>query len=148
MTLSEFLDPDCFLKLKGSNKTEILEEIIDFVSKKSGFNRKKLANAVWKREKVMSTGICQGLAIPHVRLPKLFNFEVVIGICSKKIKDYESLDNHPIRIVVFIAAPQGEHEKYLSLLSKVAEKLKQEHIIGAMMKERSPEKLYKILKEL
>lgn len=148
MTFSEFLNPDCFLMLKGSNKAEILEEIIDFVSKRSGFDRKKLAKAVWKREKMMSTGICQGLAIPHVRLPELSSFELVIGICSKKIKDYESLDNHPIQIVVFIAAPEGEHEKYLLLLSKVAEKLKKENIIGAILKEREPEKVYRILKEL
>jgi len=83
-----------------------------------------LRRAVYDREAVMSTGIGQGIAIPHVRIDAVTAPAVGVGVSNSGI-DFDTLDNEPVHILVLFAMPSGSQKEYLGLLAKVMTALKQ-----------------------
>ena len=83
-----------------------------------------LKQSIFSREKLMSTGIGLGIAIPHVRIKGVDNIIIAIAINKDGIKDYESLDGSPVRMVIMIIAGEEQHRDYLMLLSQIVKILK------------------------
>jgi mannitol/fructose-specific phosphotransferase system IIA component (Ntr-type) len=124
MSLQEYLKPDAIVRLHGTSKQQVLDELIDYAAGHADISRDRLASAVWEREEMMSTGICRGIAIPHVRIKELSRLHLFIGVCDHPIADYECMDNAPVRVLVFIGAPSGQQKAYLQLLARISQKLK------------------------
>jgi fructose-specific phosphotransferase system IIA component len=82
-----------------------------------------LARAVHEREAIMSTGIGQGIAIPHVRMEGITAPTVAVGISAGGL-DFDTLDNEPVQVVVLFAMPAGSQKEYLGLLAQVMKALK------------------------
>ncbi len=122
--LQDYLKPDAILRLHGRSKQEVLDELAVYAAAHAGVARDCLAKAIWQREEMMSTGICRGIAIPHVRIRELSRLHLFIGVCDHPVADYECMDNVPVRVIVFIGAPAGEQEAYLRLLARISQKLK------------------------
>ncbi len=148
MKLSDYLTVEHVIILNGSTKSQAMSEMVvaadDFSEK---VDQEELLKAVWEREKMMSTGIGQGLGIPHVRLTGLADAAVAVGVSRDGIADYESLDNKPVHIIVLIAAPQGRHEIYIRLLARVANVLKQDDVRMAIIEAEDQAEVYRILTE-
>lgn len=105
-------------------KNDALNAMVDAVaSTDSVTDGEALRLAVYDREDVMSTGIGQGVAIPHVRIDEVIAPTVGVGISAKGI-DFDTLDNEPVHIVVLFAMPSGSQKDYLGLLAKVMMALK------------------------
>ncbi len=148
MKISDYLTLDHAMILTGTTKVDALNEIVKAADNFcDSIGTEKLARAVWEREKMMSTGIGQGLGIPHVRLPGLDNAVMAVGVSRNGIADYESLDNKPVHIIVLIAAPQGRHEIYIRLLAKVANILKQDDIRKDIVEADDAARVHRILTE-
>jgi len=146
--LVEYLTPERVVLLTATTKAEVLEEMIDVMVASDGdIPRGGLSQEVWKREKLMSTGIGHGLAIPHVRMEAITKATMVVGISREGITDYESLDKKPVHIVVLIAAPAGQHEVYIRLLAKIADVLKEEPLRQAILEAADPAVIHRILIE-
>ena len=79
---------------------------------------------------MMTTGVGKGLALPHIRVPGFPVPLVIIGICKEPISDYKSLDNEPIRLIVFIAADERDQDAYIRLLGSVSMKLKDPAVVN------------------
>ena len=148
MKISDYLTLEHVVILTAATKVEALDELVSAADDFSeSIGTEELSRAVWDREKMMSTGIGQGLGIPHVRLPGLSDAAMAVGVSKAGISDYESLDNKPVRIIVLIAAPQGRHEIYIRLLAKVANILKQDDIRKAIAESDAAAEVYRILTE-
>jgi len=148
MRISDYLMLEHVVILTAATKAEALDELVSAADDFSeNISQEELARAVWEREKMMSTGIGQGLGIPHVRLPGLSDAAMAVGVSRNGIADYESLDNKPVHIIVLIAAPQGKHEIYIRLLAKVANVLKQDDIRKAISETDDAAEVYRILTE-
>jgi len=146
MTVAEFLTPERTLLLSASTKDEALDELMDcLVATGLEVDRETLAAAVRKREKLMSTGIGQGIAVPHVRLPGVSRMNMAVGVSREGIADYESLDAEPVRIIVLIVAPQGDHEGYIRLLASTTDVLKQPELRRAVIEADDATQVYRIL---
>ena len=145
MNLKDYLTEDRILVLQGSTKTEILAELAEKISQNGSIKTSDLLAAVNEREKLMSTGIGHGLAVPHVRLKKLRQLKVALGVCPTGVSDYVSLDDEPVKIIVMIAAPDGQHEAYIKLLAKVVESLKQEKVRKTIQQAKTASEIYDIL---
>ena len=148
MQISDYLTPQRIAILAGTTKVEAIDELVDLLANSDlGVTREELRRAVWKREEMMSTGIGNGLAVPHVRLVGIKAAAMAVGISPAGIADYESLDKQPVRIIVLIAAPEGEHETYIRLLALTADVLKlplsRQKIIAA----KSTDEIYAVLTE-
>ena len=145
--LTQYLTPERVTVLTGTTKADALQELIDVIVASNGVKGDELAKEVWKREELMSTGIGNGLAIPHVRLAGVKHASIAVGVSAEGIADYESLDKKPVHIIVMIVAAAGEHETYIRLLAKVADVLKEEDFRQAVVAAGDPAEIHRILTE-
>lgn len=146
MNVADYLAPDRILLLSGATKAEALDQLIDRMADSGvGVDRDALSQAVWKREQLMSTGVGQGIAVPHVRLQGVPRTCMAVGVSRRGIADYESLDGAPVHIIVLIVAVQGDHEGYIRLLASTTDVLKQEKLREAVVEAENPEDIYRIL---
>ncbi len=126
----KYLDTNCVLLLEGTTKKAALEEIIALATTRCTLDESQLRELIWKREKMMTTGVGKGLALPHIRVPGFPVPLVIIGICKEPITDYKSLDSEPIRLIVFIAADERDQDAYIRLLGSVSSKLKDPAVVS------------------
>lgn len=111
--------------LHSRTKTEALLELIDIVGAEGCVkDLEGLKKEIFYREQIMSTGIGQGIGIPHVRFPGIKEPLVLIGVSPKGVEDYESLDGEMIRLVFMILVNENHHKEYLRILSLIVQRLK------------------------
>ena len=140
------LDAKCVLTLTGETKKAALEEIISFATTRCTLDDAQLRELIWKREKMMTTGVGGGLALPHIRVAGFPTPVIIIGLCRTPITDYKSMDEVPIQMIVFIAADERDQEAYLKLLGSVSASLKDRSVIGKIMENMNdPEAVLKLL---
>ncbi|MCI6287713.1 MAG: PTS sugar transporter subunit IIA [Lentisphaeria bacterium] len=142
----KYLQPDSILLLEGETKKSVLEEIISYATTRCTLDDTQLREAIWKREKMMTTGIGNGLALPHIRVAGFPAPLVIIGLCQKPITDYRTLDNEPVRLIVFLAADEKDQEAYLKILGSISVTLKDKETMAEILA-ASPdkEKIFSIL---
>ena len=144
--LLEYLTANRVVLLTSQTKDAALAELVDvLVRDEPTLDRQTVIDEIAKREAMMSTGIGNRLAIPHVRLKGIKNAAVAVGVAPAGIPDYESLDQQPVSIVVMIVAPAGEHETYIRLLARVAEVLKDDAMRNAIIDATDPATIHSLL---
>ncbi|MDR2467990.1 MAG: PTS sugar transporter subunit IIA [Spirochaetaceae bacterium] len=121
MLLSEVFLPEFIIDdLQADDKEEVFEEMVDHFCRVTKLNvREEVLAALREREAKMSTGIQNGIAIPHGKSAAVKNVFGVLGI-SKKGIDYDSLDGKPVHLVLMLLAPPVEAEHHLHLLQRMA----------------------------
>jgi len=108
------------LDIKASDKYQIINKLVKSLNTAKD-KEEMLNNAVIQREKIGSTGIGNGIAIPHTRSMVVKDLMVSIGRPIKPI-DFGALDNEPVRLVfLLVAPPYASKREYLILLGKIAE---------------------------
>ncbi len=129
MSLASYLKSEQVKILAGRTKAEVLDELIALLCKCfPSVDRQVLQDAISHRESLMSTGIGQGLAVPHARLAGVIEPMVVVGISKSGVAEYDSLDGAAIHIVLLIVAGKGQHEPYLRLLAASVDLLKDQAV--------------------
>ncbi len=143
MRIRDHLSPGRIVLLQSGRKAQALDELVRLLADATpGVSREELSRAVMRRESLMSTGIGQGLAFPHVRMAGFGEVAMAIGVSRKGIGDYESLDGQPVHIVLLIGAPAGQHEAYIRLLAVVTEALKDVKLREAILAAETPGEIY------
>jgi mannitol/fructose-specific phosphotransferase system IIA component (Ntr-type) len=127
-------------------KADALEQLVDVLARCVGHDRETMLRAVLHREQLMSTGIGNHLAVPHVRLERLGAPAVAVGIYPEGIAGYDSMDKEPVRIVLLIAAPKGQHETYIRLLAAAVEVLRNPETRQAVLSALTPADVAALLK--
>ena len=146
MILSNVLNKKRILFLDCTTKAEALKSLIDSLSDAPEItDREELAEGIFHREELMSTGIGLGIAVPHVRLASVKDIVMAVGICRKPLEDYESLDGLPINFVFMIVAGKEQHTQHLRLLSSISSLFKDEKLHASLLHVRSTDEFYSIL---
>ena len=114
--LKDVITLDCIdTDLKGTTKSEIIDEMVDILYKNGKLNdREEYKQEILKREAQSSTGMEEGIAIPHGKTKAVKIPTVAIGI-SKKGVDYESLDGEPSHLFFMIAAPENSNDSHIEI---------------------------------
>ncbi len=108
------------LDLKVSNKKVVLKQLIKLFELDE-LHENLLYNSVLQREEMGSTGIGNGIAIPHTRSMVVTDMMIAIGRPEKPL-DFDAIDGEPVRLIFLIVAPPyGSKSEYLILLGKIAE---------------------------
>ncbi len=108
------------MHLRSTHKTDILRELVDFLSINEDFtqeNRKDFLEDLLEREKILSTGLESGVAIPHARSSAITKTQIVIGLKPEGV-DFTALDNKPSSIFILIASPT--ESPHLEILAKIS----------------------------
>ena len=146
MELKDYIDQKLISLLKGKRKEKVLLELIDLICKKKELSsRKEIKEAIFHREKLMSTGIGLRIAVPHARIKGVKELIMAVGVSSKGIPDYETIDDNPVKIVVLIIAGEKQHKAYIQVLSLIVSKLKDNEVREKIIKAKNRKELYEIL---
>ena len=141
------LSVDRVVDLSSRTQEECLKEMIDVLAgAPEVHDTGAFREAIYEREKIMSTGIGFGLAIPHAKTQGVSDFVLALGR-SKEGVEYDTLDGKPVHIVVMIAGPEGEQEQYLRLLARLMLILKKESYRRRIMAAGDPEEIVDVFEE-
>ncbi len=145
MAISALLSPQkIFIDTDVSSKKKLLELIANIAADQTQLSESTIYNNLLNRERLGSTGLGQGFAVPHARLPDL---EKTVG-CFFRLKqpvNFESPDNRPVDLVFTIIIPQEATEEHLLILSSVARVFSDADICEAIRTADSKEEIEKII---
>jgi len=111
-------------ELRGSTKKQVLEELIDgLLRHKPQLDRERLMGVLLERERLGSTGIGDGIAIPHGKLKDLDQLALSFGRSTQGV-DFESMDGKPVHLFFLLVAPENCAGIHLRALAKIARLLK------------------------
>ena len=148
MKFENIICKESCLLLQQNVKTEVLIELMELIHTNNLYDDLEgLKKDIFYREQLMSTGLGQGIAIPHVRIPGLDVPIIALGVQPKGIKDYGSLDNEPVKIVVMILVGAEQQKVYLRILSQLMMKLKSSEFKDALLKAEDGDALYALIQE-
>jgi len=148
MIITDFLKEDCILvNLRSKEKKEALSELLGLL-KKNGYikDSEEILETVLDREKLGSTGIGQGIAVPHAKTDQIENLVGAVGISDTGIS-FNSLDGEPVNIMFLIIAPTKSIGLHLKALAKIARLLKNRTFRNALRSAKTPAEVINIIKE-
>ncbi|GAB3288681.1 PTS IIA-like nitrogen regulatory protein PtsN [Pseudidiomarina andamanensis] len=143
MDLSTLLSPDCTrCAVDGSSKKKVLELIGQLAAPRlSGTTSFDVFESLLNRERLGSTGIGMGVAIPHGRLASANKPVAVLFTLSSPI-DFDAIDNQPVDIIFALLVPEDQHEQHLQTLASVAQRLNDKNCTRALRDAHSDQELY------
>ena len=142
--LSDLLDKKRIIKVEASDKYGALEQMVKVMAKSPAVGKKdELIKAIWDRERVMSTGMGLGIAVPHAKIASVKDFVLAVGVCKEPI-DFQAFDNEPVKIIVMIAGPDGHQDCYLKILARCAMILKNEENRKKILETNNPKEVIKL----
>ena len=133
------------LNLKGSTKSEIIDELVEMLNVAGKLNDKEeYKKQILKRESQSSTGLEEGIAIPHAKTAAVKIPSIAFGI-SKNGVDYESLDGEPSKLFFMIAAPANASDTHIEILSKLTTMLLDDEVREKLLEVKTPQEVIDIL---
>ncbi len=150
MDFRSMINKQSICLLEKKKKKQVLLKLIDCAVKQGAVREQDagaLTERIFHREKLMSTGIGIGLAIPHVRFEGVKKPLIIIGIQPEGIADYVSIDDKPVELVVMILMAQNQHREYIALLSHVVAFLKTDAIKEKLIMAETAAAAYELIKD-
>lgn len=127
--------------LKADNKTEVLDKLIRSL-KVSEEQREAVKKAIYEREKIVSTGVGRGIAMPHCKIELLEEDYGAVAVLDKPIS-FESIDEEPVEYIFLLASPKDNDRKHLKLLSKISRMLNNKNFRSKLKQQNSSGKILK-----
>jgi nitrogen PTS system EIIA component len=145
MPLTDLVAPNAIVPaLKVNGKKQAIQELAAKAAKLSGQNERLIFDTLMQREKLGSTGVGNGIAIPHGKLPKL---EKLFGLFARLDRpiDFEALDGQPVDLIFLLLAPEAAGADHLKALARVARLLRDADVVRKLRDSRDAEALYAVL---
>jgi PTS system nitrogen regulatory IIA component len=130
--------------LKVNGKKQAIQEIAARAAELSGLSERTIFETLLQREKLGSTGIGHGIAIPHGKLPKLDRLFGLFARLDRPI-DFEALDGQPVDLIFLLLAPEGAGADHLKALARVARLLRDPDVANKLRESRDADALYAVL---
>lgn len=149
MTVSDVLKNDRIaLHLKSDTKESALRELTELLYKSGALTDKDaFLNDVLTRESISTTGIGNGIAIPHGKSANVLETTVAIGRCEKQL-EWESVDDKPVNFIVLLAVNENDRTGvHVKLLSQMARKLASEETCNRLVNAKTAEEITSIFSE-
>jgi len=130
--------------LKANSKKQLLQELATLAARGCDLDEREIYDALLQRERLGSTGIGSGLAIPHGRFSGLQQLHGVFARLDRAI-DFESVDGVPVDLVFVLLAPEGAGADHLQGLARIARLMRNPSVAQSLRTTRDPAALYSIL---
>ncbi|GMO67010.1 MAG: PTS sugar transporter subunit IIA [Endomicrobiia bacterium] len=148
MKIMDFLDQDSvIIDLKASDKKLAIVELVEILKiEKKVKKTDEVIDVVLEREKLGSTGIGQGVAIPHGKIDALREQIGVLGVSQKGI-EFNSLDGEPVHIIFLLVGPVDVVGQHLKALSRISRLFKDKFLRQAIRNANTAEEVVKIIQQ-
>jgi len=144
MKIKEILRPDCVLVEKtASSKKQLLEKLAYLAAEKTGLDDMIILNALVERERLGTTGIGRGVALPHTRLEGLK--EIFCAFMKTNSTNFEAIDNKPVDLLFLLLVPENAGADHLKALASLSRLLRDEKVTEKLRKSDLPKELYSII---
>ena len=144
--IADYLDVKLITFLEVSSREEALKALVNlFDQNKKLISKEDFYKAILHREKIVSTGIGMGVAIPHAKMSTFKDFYIAIGIIKGKGLDWDSIDKAPVNIIFMIAGPENQQTEYLQVLSLLTMIIKNEKVRKQLILAPTGQDVIKIL---
>jgi len=146
--ISDFLKTDAiFMDIKAREKLDAIKELVEkMVSNKFVEDGKEFMSALAKRENLESTGIGDGIAIPHARTNAVQNLVLAFARSPEGV-DFSAIDGKPSHLIFLIASPEGKKSEYIMALAKLSRLLRKEPVRDQLKAASSPKEILDIIKK-
>jgi PTS system nitrogen regulatory IIA component len=147
MDLSDLVKPDAILSsLKANSKKQALQALAARAAEMTGLEEREIFETLVQREKLGSTGVGGGIAIPHGKLPGL---ERIFGLFARLPKpiEFEALDDQPVDLIFLLLAPEGAGADHLKALARIARLFRETGVAGKLRASTDKSALYSVLTE-
>lgn len=142
VSITDYLDDRLVVFLHSETQGAAIDELIealDFANRLK--DKEKFHQAILNREKIVSTGIGLGVAIPHAKLPGYDQFFIVIGVQEGRGIDWNSLDGSQVHLIFMIGGPDNRQTEYLNILSRLTMAIKDSDRRKALLKATSAQQV-------
>jgi fructose-specific phosphotransferase system IIA component len=148
MRLTEILQTDCLkVPLTGTDKESAITELVDLLDAAGVLqDRDTVLQAVLTREKTRSTGIGSGIAIPHGKCSAVKELVMAIGIAKEPL-DFQSIDGHPVKIVLLLVSPSDQTGPHIQALARISRVMLDDNFKMKLESAKSVEEAEQLLKE-
>ena len=148
MKIAEFLSPQAVVAdLRAQTKQEILKELSDSLARANpGLRPDRLVEVLHEREKLGSTGIGEGVAIPHGKLGGLTQLLASFGV-SRGGVDFEAIDGKPTHLFFALVAPENSAGVHLKALARISRLFKNPRFRQSILEASSAEEIHRLIAE-
>ena len=145
MPLTDLVAPNAILPaLKVNNKKQALQELAARAAVLTGLNERAIFEILMQREKLGSTAVGNGIAIPHGKMPNLTRLFGLFARLDRPV-DFEALDGQPVDLIFLLLAPEGAGADHLKALARVARLLRDAAVAHKLRASQDAEALYAVL---
>lgn len=147
LRISDFLKPDSIImEIKSRKKIAAIKELVDhMVANKFVDDGEKFRNALAKRENLESTGIGDGIAIPHARTNAVRDLILAFARSPEGV-DFSSIDGKPSHLIFLIASPDSKKSEYILALAKLSRLLRKKPVREQLRNANNPDEILNIIK--
>ena len=147
MDISDILSPHMvFERVKAPSKKKLITEIAGFAAGAAGLDADKVFDALWQREKLASTGVGHGVAIPHARMAKLEKLVGVFVHLDEAI-DFEAIDSAPVDLVFALLTPAEAGADHLKALARISRLMRNAAVCEKLRAANDRSQIYALLTE-
>lgn len=148
MQILDFLTVDAIkISLESKSKKDVIKELVELLVKSGKVkDRKKMIQTLLEREELGSTGIGQGIAIPHGKSDTVSDLAAAFGLSTDGIS-FDSLDGEPVNIFFLLVAPEGAAGAHLKALARISSLLKDKYFRKSLLSAKEAEDVIKIIQE-
>lgn len=147
MELTDLLTPERVIAdLRASSKKQILQELARHAAAMTGLGERAIFDVLLERERLGTTGVGNGIAIPHGKLNGLDGLYGIFARMEKPV-DFDAIDDDPVDLVFLLLAPEGAGADHLKALARVSRLLRDSTVCQKLRGSDTIDALYAILKE-
>jgi fructose-specific phosphotransferase system IIA component len=148
MKVSDLLNANFIIaELKGNEKEDTINELIDLFKDDSRvIDLERVRTAVLEREKIMSTGVGKGFAIPHGKTNAVNDILAAFGKTKRPI-EYQALDNQPVHLVFLLVGKDNLVSTHIKLLSRISRMMNKDEFRAKLIESSSAEEIINIFKK-
>ena len=147
LNLEELLNPNSFLLIQNpTSKKMVFDKICENASEKYNLKKNLLLNSLIKREKIGTTTIGNGIAIPHVQNNQIIKPCCIVAILSDAL-DFDALDNNPVDLILFLLLPEVSKPENLQILAQIYRLLRNTEITDKLRGCKSEESAFAIISQ-
>jgi nitrogen PTS system EIIA component len=147
MDVTDLVQPKAIIpSLKASSKKQVLQELARKASEVSGVDQREIFDVLLERERLGTTGVGHGIAIPHGKLP---NLERIYGVFARMDQPiaFDSIDDEPVDLIFLLLAPEGAGADHLKALARVSRLLRDRSVCTKLRGCESADAIYALFGE-
>jgi len=145
MQLADLISPEAVIpSIKAKTKKQLLQELSARAARLTGLEERYVFDTLLQRERLGSTGLGEGIAIPH---GKFAGLKRIVGIFARLAEpvDFEAVDGEAVDIVFLLLAPEGAGADHLKALARISRLLREGHAVDKLRTSKDASALYAVL---